>query len=231
MTGDLVALRRDDLCLAFANTLCWRGSAAPVEALNDEAALLDWVAVARPVPQALRRWLRAHHGEPGALLAAAIALREAVYRIFSKLAAGRSVAAHDLATFNRALALAPARQRLARAGSGCAWRVAPAGPARPARLAPLLLAPVLWSAGDLLAGSARGRVRCCANEQCLWLFLDQSKGGTRRWCDMASCGNRAKARRHYLKTRHQSTHHAQAGHAQAGREGGGASGHGRPAEL
>jgi predicted RNA-binding Zn ribbon-like protein len=33
----------------------------------------------------------------------------------------------------------------------------------------------------------------------VWLFIDASKNATRRWCDMASCGNRAKARRHYLK--------------------------------
>ncbi len=64
-----------------------------------------------------------------------------------------------------------------------------------------LLAPVLWSAADLLAGAHKTRIRECANAECLWLFLDESKGGTRRWCDMASCGNRAKARRHYLKVK------------------------------
>ena len=62
-----------------------------------------------------------------------------------------------------------------------------------------LLAPVLWSAGDLLAGPRLGRVRRCANPQCLWLFLDDSKTGNRRWCSMATCGNRAKAHRHYLR--------------------------------
>jgi predicted RNA-binding Zn ribbon-like protein len=42
-------------------------------------------------------------------------------------------------------------------------------------------------------------LRRCANPECLWLFIDASKSGNRRWCDMASCGNRAKAARHYLK--------------------------------
>jgi predicted RNA-binding Zn ribbon-like protein len=64
-----------------------------------------------------------------------------------------------------------------------------------------MLAPVLWSAADLLVGGGHSRVRRCANSKCLWLFRDESKTGTRRWCDMAACGNRAKARRHYLKTR------------------------------
>ncbi|MBV9150398.1 MAG: CGNR zinc finger domain-containing protein, partial [Alphaproteobacteria bacterium] len=63
------------------------------------------------------------------------------------------------------------------------------------------LAPVLWSAADLLTHADRRRVRRCANDQCLWVFVDDSKAGTRRWCDMASCGNRAKSRRHYLKTK------------------------------
>ncbi len=194
MTVERIAVRRDDLCLAFANTLSWRGSPVPAEGLRDAAALLDWLAAARPIGPAARRWVQAQPADAAALLAGAIALREALYRIFSNLASGAHVPARDLAALNRALAQAPSRNRLADAGDG--WTVAAGGHAAPA-----LLAPVLWSAGDVLAGAARSRVRRCANDQCLWLFLDQSKGGTRRWCDMAACGNRAKARRHYLKAR------------------------------
>ncbi|HEX2755238.1 MAG TPA: CGNR zinc finger domain-containing protein [Candidatus Limnocylindrales bacterium] len=40
------------------------------------------------------------------------------------------------------------------------------------------------------------RVRICANDTCRWIFYDESRAGRRRWCDMATCGNRAKARRH-----------------------------------
>ncbi len=40
------------------------------------------------------------------------------------------------------------------------------------------------------------RIRICDNETCAWLFYDESRGGRRRWCDMATCGNQAKARRH-----------------------------------
>jgi predicted RNA-binding Zn ribbon-like protein len=45
------------------------------------------------------------------------------------------------------------------------------------------------------------RVRICANETCRWLFYDESRSGRRRWCDMATCGNRAKARRHRERAR------------------------------
>ena len=40
------------------------------------------------------------------------------------------------------------------------------------------------------------RLRVCANDMCRWVFYDESRAGQRRWCDMASCGNRAKAARH-----------------------------------
>ena len=40
------------------------------------------------------------------------------------------------------------------------------------------------------------RIRICANDTCQWLFYDESRTGQRRWCNMATCGNRAKARRH-----------------------------------
>ena len=102
----------------------------------------------------------------------------------------------DFAALKEALAQAPARRRLARSGGGYAWRIEPLAPS-----APHLLAPVLWSAADLLIEGAQASIRQCANDECLWLFLDASKNATRRWCDMASCGNRAKARRHYLKTK------------------------------
>jgi predicted RNA-binding Zn ribbon-like protein len=40
------------------------------------------------------------------------------------------------------------------------------------------------------------RIRICANDTCRWIFYDESRAGRRRWCDMATCGNRAKAQRH-----------------------------------
>jgi predicted RNA-binding Zn ribbon-like protein len=51
------------------------------------------------------------------------------------------------------------------------------------------------SAFELLTSDGMERVRACANAECRWLFLDTSKNHSRRWCDMAVCGNRMKARR------------------------------------
>jgi predicted RNA-binding Zn ribbon-like protein len=45
------------------------------------------------------------------------------------------------------------------------------------------------------------RLRVCDNEACRWVFYDSSPAGRRRWCDMATCGNRAKVARHRARRR------------------------------
>ena len=62
-----------------------------------------------------------------------------------------------------------------------------------------LEAAVALSALRLVEAGRRDRVRICEN--CGWLFLDRSRNGSRRWCDMSVCGNRQKARRHYSRGR------------------------------
>jgi predicted RNA-binding Zn ribbon-like protein len=49
------------------------------------------------------------------------------------------------------------------------------------------------------------RIRICANDTCRWVFFDESRAGQRRWCDMASCGNRAKAARHRARVKARET--------------------------
>jgi len=58
-----------------------------------------------------------------------------------------------------------------------------------------MLVPIVRAAVDLLTSDAMSRVGRCADETCAWLFLDTTRSGTRRWCDMKSCGNRNKVRR------------------------------------
>ena len=65
-----------------------------------------------------------------------------------------------------------------------------------------LVIPVVESAADALVSGELSRVRRCAAEPpCPRVFLDTSRNGRRRWCDMKSCGNRAKAARHRVATR------------------------------
>ncbi len=181
-----------DLCLAYANTRYWRGAAAPTEELNAPGDLLRWVAKNERLPSALLEKFGA--GEEA--FSNALRLRETIHRCFAATATGGHPAAADLDALNEALALAPARQRVQPGG----WDVG-----LPKPTVGLLLAPVLWSAADLLVGNQLGRVRQCANPQCGWLFLDNSKSGNRRWCSMSACGNRAKAHRHYQRHREDHT--------------------------
>jgi predicted RNA-binding Zn ribbon-like protein len=196
----LIPAPKDDLCLAFANTLCWRGRPTPSEGLGGIEDLLRWLASTANMPAAAIEMaasrLDRRPTEANGLFAAAIELREAIYRIFAACAASEPVSNEDLALLNSALREAPRRETLAQLDGGFAWQANQIGVS-----AAGLLAPVLWSAADLLTRANRRRVRRCANDACLWLFVDESKAGTRRWCDMSSCGNRAKSRRHYLKTK------------------------------
>lgn len=63
---------------------------------------------------------------------------------------------------------------------------------------PAVRAVLVWA--DVTARRP-GRLRACGNEECRRFLLDRSKGNTARWCSMAVCGNRMKARRHHSRTR------------------------------
>lgn len=185
------AATTDALCLNFANTLAWRGRSQPVEALQTPDDLLAWADNEAGVdPDLVRACAEAWPPEQG--LQIAIAIRETIYRLFAATAASSGSPQLDhVAELNQWIATAPARKQLT--DDGRRWRFE----ASPSVLA--LLAPVLWSSGDLLTGGRLSRLRACANPQCRWLFLDDSKAGTRRWCSMSACGNRAKAHRHYQR--------------------------------
>ncbi|HEX3750363.1 MAG TPA: CGNR zinc finger domain-containing protein [Streptosporangiaceae bacterium] len=63
------------------------------------------------------------------------------------------------------------------------------------------LAAAAVLAWDQLARRRPGRLRPCANDTCHLFLIDRTKGNTARWCSMAACGNRLKARRHYQRSR------------------------------
>ncbi len=175
-------MNRPDLCLEFANTRYWRGQDTPTETLNTPADLAAWAKAPKPPTQ--KEFERA------------LELRETIHRLFDTVAQGKAPAARDFDRLNAALAAAPARTVLKRGSEAFDWELDIRSGAALA-----VLAPVLWSAGDLLASGKLAKVRRCANPECLYLFLDDSRAGKRRWCTMSSCGNRAKARRHYHKSK------------------------------
>ena len=149
----LIAAVPPDLCLAYANTLSWRGSDAPAERLTAFGDLLGWLessaGFAAAAVEEIGAWSREHPKKAATVFAEAIAVREAVYRIFAAFAGGEAVRDQDFAALKERPGRAPARSQLARGGGSYAWRIEPVRPT-----APDLLAPVLWSAGDLVLNAA-----------------------------------------------------------------------------
>jgi predicted RNA-binding Zn ribbon-like protein len=188
------------LCLDFANALDGRGSDRPTERLARYGHLVAWGEQAGLLGpdegRALEKEAGRHPRRAEAARGRAVALREALYRIFSARAAGGDPAPGDLDELNGFLgrALSHLHVRLAPGGPEWSWSAGPGDLDR-------VLWPVAWSAARLLTSEERERVRECCAATCCWLFLDRSRNRSRRWCDMKVCGNRDKARRHYRKKR------------------------------
>ena len=188
------------LCLDFANS--WGDRRRPEsDRLDDYAALLAFACEAglldRQHAARLTRRARQAPAEAARAHALARSLRDALYRLFSAQARGRRVDPADVAHVNAALHEALPHLRVTRRAGGYAWDWADDGGEPLA--APLR--PIARSAAELLTSDDLARVRECDGATCTWLFLDQSRNRSRRWCSMESCGNRAKARRHYHRQR------------------------------
>jgi predicted RNA-binding Zn ribbon-like protein len=185
------------LCLDFTNTVRARPLSERIELINEYGDLLSWghqATILTPgEAAALAEIARQHPRAAADALIQALSLREALYGLFSARAAGLPAPAADLHTINRAIGKAMTRAGLSpAAGGGFQWGWPDA---------PLAVDRVGWwvarSAAELLTSEDLTGVRECAGYDCGRLFMDGTKNRSRRWCDMASCGNRAKGRRHY----------------------------------
>jgi predicted RNA-binding Zn ribbon-like protein len=187
------------LCLDFANTVGDRPSSTN-EHLMSYTDLLAWGRQAGVVDTALagrlERRAERHKGEAIRVFDEAVDLRERLYRIFSALAAGSRPAPRDLDALNQSLTRVFPYRAVVEGENGFEWRWS--GP--PGALDRMLWT-VLQSAAELLTSNEIHQVRECNSDRCTWLFVDRSRTHRRRWCDMKTCGNRAKARRHYQRTK------------------------------
>ena len=188
------------LCLDFINTRDERPTAQPKELLTSYADLLSWArqagAATRSQGEALEKGAARRPRAALAALERARSVRENLFSLFSNAAAGRRLSGKGLQSLDEPLAAALARQRLAPGTEGGAEWTWSEGPDLDR-----VLWPVLRSAADLLTSGDLARVRECAADPCAWLFVDRSKNRSRRWCDMAVCGNRDKVRRHRRRQR------------------------------
>lgn len=174
-----------------------RGSGHQSEFLTSYAVLVAWAWYAGAVDDAEADRLRqAALRQPAASEAVhrqALAFRDAVYRLFVAIARREEPAASDLDALTRRYQAALLHARLRPQGTclGWEWIAEEADLERPLWL-------VARSAVEVLTGEDATRIKVCPGSDggsCWWVFFDATKNRIRRWCSMAECGSRAKARR------------------------------------
>jgi predicted RNA-binding Zn ribbon-like protein len=175
------------LALDFCNTVGEHLADRPDELLRDWESFLRWATqVALIGSESYIELLR--HPEPVAQITK---LREVIYRVGLAIVGTRRVRARDIA-FIREYASAP-RPEIEFRKNRIKWRPTPS------HASDQFCAVLASEALSLLCSPKALRIRICEGGQCGWLFLDESRGKKRRWCDMSDCGSRAKARRYYEK--------------------------------
>lgn len=183
-------------CIAFTRTRGWEARDRQDDDLTDFAGLLRWAlgrgVVTADVARDLRKEAAAQPHAAAGVLRDAVGLRSAVYRVLRDFAEGRRPDAGHLALLNAWVERGAAHRMLAAGAEGYGWAWEVGDPPDLGRI----LWPVALSAAELLTGEKASRLRSCDGDGCGWLFLDESRNRSRRWCDMSDCGNRAKVRRY-----------------------------------
>ena len=180
------------LALDFVNTVAFRADPEKCEdRLQRAEDVLRWVRQAQLADVAAV--------DSGPRMSAATLrhirdVREEVFAVFYAIASGDTIPSETLARVGKAFHDCGAKRRLSVDGAEVRWTWRAS-----ARSSEYVLFPVLSAAIDLLTSASLGAIRQCEAEDCGWLFLDRSNARKRRWCSMADCGNRNKARNHYRR--------------------------------
>ncbi|WP_025618839.1 CGNR zinc finger domain-containing protein [Salinispora cortesiana] len=183
-----------DLVLDLVNTVTTR-NAEPVDWLDGYARLLDWAELTGAFPAAdlaqLLSETAAHPRAAECALAHVKTLRESLCELLTATVFGQTPPPGALASLQT--------QWRRAVGSACLQpvdeHITPAVTVEASGFDYLTHALALHAV-RLLEDVPLSRLRVCAGRQCGWFYLDTSKAGRRRWCDMATCGNAEKTRRH-----------------------------------
>lgn len=198
------------LALDFVNTASNRGEGLELrDRLGSYDDLVAWATAARALPDCapgdLTKAAKQHPRVAARTLDEARAFRESLYRIFTAFAGGKdapAAPAADMARLNELFRRANAHRTLSCNDGNThgaptfdwSWDASSAELDR-------VFWPVVLAAAELLTSGDPQRLKECGGDHCSWLFLDQSKNRSRRWCTMQDCGNKVKAKRHYHRQR------------------------------
>ncbi|HYW30343.1 MAG TPA: ABATE domain-containing protein [Gemmatimonas sp.] len=191
---------RSRLWLEFVNTDAAAQSPGG-DLLRDFDALLRWLEIHGAVDEeragGIRRRALLQPAAAAASLVDARRVRASLRGLAERGGASDRVREDAVVEINRVLGRSAGTRRLDRHADGGFMRAfVPTGDAFAG-----LMIPIVEAAADSLVGEELPRVRRCADPRCHRVFLDNTKNGLRRWCDMGVCGNRAKAARHRAKER------------------------------
>ncbi|HZH11936.1 MAG TPA: ABATE domain-containing protein [Microvirga sp.] len=183
------------IALDFANTSSGRGGPHHLDHLQEPIHVVAWAEHVGILDSATAKRARTLIKQEAKtlrdLLPKAIRLREAIHRIGAAIAVGDTPRQADLQTVRAACASAIAAADLVPRDEGFRWT----WPVDPP-VVQTILGPIALSAAGLLREGDLSRLKKCGGEHCGWLFFDLTKNNSRRWCDMAVCGNRQKSKRH-----------------------------------
>lgn len=183
--------------LDFVNTVTSWG-ADPVDWLDSYGALLEWAVCASllelPERNRLRQLARRAPADAAAALERSRCLRGVLYLVLRGMIDKRAkLPLEDLSAAWREAVLS-ARLVVGDEGLQLLCDADTSG-------FDLVSHRVALASVKLLESFPFARARICAGSNCGWVYIDRSKAGRRVWCDMRTCGNTAKSRRHYAKQR------------------------------
>lgn len=177
-----------ELFAEFANTLHLHDGLP--DDIGDASSLRAWLAARGLIREA--RALEA----VGQALPAFHELRALVHAVTQRLVEEGAPSAKQVRRLNDVLRDGLHYHQLRTDDGGSRFAVGPVGD----ELAQARTA-IAGSLAHYIADHDIGRLRICANDECSWRFVDRSPAGRRRWCDMRTCGNRAKVARHRARAR------------------------------
>jgi len=187
------------LCLDFVNTTGDRQSDEPRERIHTYEDLLVWARraglLSAAEARALGRKADDDREAASAGLERALRVRATLFSVFRPLTEGEPVDASAHSELNRLLSDAADRRELRVGPEDVEWR----WPRDPGDLI-WFLGPVVQSAEELLTSGELDRMTRCGAGRCDWLFLDETRNRSRRWCKKR-CGDRMRARRRYRRQR------------------------------
>jgi len=189
--GGTYKLLGGQVSLDLVNTVSWPGTEREHDWFDPPANITLWALAAGLVDARVRRRLdRQMRADPGrfARHASAVArIRRTLRSAIAPRARGERPSEGAVRELNQLLAEACRRRQVDPKTVEWTW------------LAPSTIeeamAPAIHNAGEVLTRVDPGRLRYCPS--CDWLFEDTTRNASRRWCDMADCGSRDKARRYY----------------------------------